>query len=261
MSANDWMTLLEDLLLPPGLLILLGLLFWISGRFRWRWLSRFWLAAVLMTWLLSTQWVSLWLMDVLQKQFPALVDRPVGADVVVVLGGGKDSGQNEYGRGSKPSAYSLERLMYGAHLARQWELPLIFSEISTWEEGLKGVDSTLAFMTDNLSVPEAYLETESETTFENARYTQLLMQSRGYQHAVVVTHYYHMPRAYESFRYFGINVTAAPTGKMTLPWRKQKFWYWVPDAWNLAVSAKALHEFGGLYWYRFKLFSNGVPRH
>lgn len=259
MSLNDWMRVLEAFLFPPGLLLFVGLVVWLFGSVRPRWLSRLFLSVIVLTWLLSTAKVSYWLSNSLQKQFPSLNEKPASADVIVVLGAGKDAGANEYGRASKPSSESFERLVYGAHLAKKWSLPLIFSETSTWDEGRKGIDSTIDFIKDDLSVPDAYLETKSTSTFENAKYTKVLMDSLGFEHALIVTHYRHMPRAYESFRYFGIDVTAAPTGKDTLPWHRYELQYWVPDVGDLLISYQALHEYAGLYWYRFKLFSNGVP--
>lgn len=263
MSLNDWMRLIEAFLFPPGLLLLVGLLVWLFGRIQRKWLSRLLFLAIAITWALSTKRVSFWLSSGLEDQFPALRERPATADVVVVLGGGKDPGDNEYGLGSKPTADSFERLVYGAHLARKWSLPLIFSETSTREEGQQGVDSTIHFIKEDLSVPEAYLETRSTTTFENARYTGALMEQLGFSHAVLVTHYSHMPRAIETFHYFNIDVTAAPTGRNSLPWRKYEFLYWVPDAGDLLTSYRVLHEYAGLYWYRFKLFrtSSGSAAH
>lgn len=259
MSANDWMRLVELLLLPPGLILWVGLLIWLVTRARARLLAIFFLGVIVVTWGLSTAVVSQWLIDGLQDRFPPLLAKPNGADAVVVLGGGRYWGHNEYGLSSLPSSASLERMAYGAYLARKWELPLVYSDGFTGEFGKQAAQATRHYFKEVLGVATVYLEENSRTTFENAKYTDRLLEARGLQRPIVVTHYWHMQRALESFHYFGIQASAGPTARISLDVSDRGLWRWLPKATRLNVSYQALHEYGGLLWYHLKLFSNGVP--
>lgn len=73
----------------------------------------------------------------------------------------------------------------------------------------------MARLARELGVPEARLlrERRSANTFENAVYTQLIMEERGFSRALVVTDSFHLPRALFIFRTLGMTVQGAAAGR------------------------------------------------
>ena len=66
------------------------------------------------------------------------------------------------------------------------------------------------------------------------------MAAEGFQTVVIVSHYYHLPRAAFTFNRFGIeNVSAAAT-TLAPSWR---------DSWNV------LREFAAFYFYLFRNYA------
>ena len=257
MSANEWMRLLEVFLVPPGLLVWTGFIVWMLVHIRPRIFSRLFFLALLSTWLLASPWVSQWLLDSLQDDFPPLQEVPADADVIVVLGGGNYPGGEEYGFSTQPGATMLQRLTYAAFLANRHHLPVIVSEARTTSEQHTKTHAGEQFLHDVLGVERVMVEGRARSTFENAKYTAPMLKT--YRKPLLVTSYWHMARAMESFMYFGIRPVAAPTGLISQPPGLASYWRWLPHPKTLAESYIALHEYLGYYWYRFGLFSNGAP--
>src|ERR1700690_4136450 len=120
-------TLLRELVLPPTSLLLLGFV----GL--WLWYRRPRLARALLVivcaglWILSTPSVA-HLLSVAAQRYPALDLRtgPQAGAIVILGGGGQRAWAPEYG-GPAAGALLLERLSYGAFLARQTGLPVLVS--------------------------------------------------------------------------------------------------------------------------------------
>ena len=116
-SAWFLKNLLGDLLLPPGNGLLL-LAF--AGLFRQRrWAFGLAVVATLLLLLESLPPVARTLIDGLEQQAGPVLSSPDGAQAIVVLGSGLNTGTTEYG-GDTVTDRSLIRLRYGAHLARRW---------------------------------------------------------------------------------------------------------------------------------------------
>lgn len=257
MSINEWMRLLELLLLPPGLIVWVGLLIVAIGSIRPRIFSRLFALALLITGLLSMPVVSQKLIDGFQDDFPPLQKLPPDADVIVVLGGGIYDGGKEYGIDGQPGPATLQRMVYAAWLARQNDLPVVISEARTPNERRTGAHGLATFAHQVLGIKNVIVEGRATSTFENARFTSKIL--KNYRKPVLVTNYWHMARSVESFMYFGVNPVPAPTARSAQPYLKSGWWRWVPQARALEQSYTALHEWMGYYWYRFKVFSNGAP--
>ncbi len=258
MNGNEVMRVVELLLLPPGLIIWVGLLIRLLVTIRPRVFSRLFTLALAATWLLSTPVVSQWLLDRFQDDFPALEALPPDADVIVVLGGGHLRGGGEYGIDSEPAPAMVQRLVYAAWLSRRnGDLPVIVTEGRSRKERRSGGHAGAQFLKTALGVKHVIVEGRAGSTFENAKFTAPLL--KNYHRPVLVTHYYHMARAVESFMYFGVRPLPAPTAWLSQLARDGVHWRWLPNARALEQSYTALHEWLGYHWYRWYVFSNGAP--
>ena len=114
----------EALILPPGGLLLLAVLGLAAGRTRIGRLATF--LAVLGLYLLSTPQVAAWLMLPLQAEAVKTPEqvRAAGAQAVVVALAGRIRPAWEFGAAETLSPLSMQRLRYGAWLARRTGLPI-----------------------------------------------------------------------------------------------------------------------------------------
>lgn len=139
-----------------------------------------------------------------------------GADAIVILGGGRRLYAPEYPLGETVSLGTLERLRYGAKIAGETGLPVLVSGGKPSNGLTSGQYSEATLMAgvleDEFSVPVKWLETESEDTLQNARYTAAILQSEGVSQIILVTHVHHMERAKMAFESEELTVTAAATG-------------------------------------------------
>ncbi len=257
MTEHDLMRVLEVLILPPALIIWVGLLIKMLVTIRPRIFSQLFTFALLVTWLLSIPAVSQRLMDAFQNDYPALETMPPDADIIVALGGGTLIGGREYGLGGQPGPAMVERLVYAAYLARQYDLPVLVSEARTRNERRSKTHTGERFLKKVLGVKQVIVEGRATSTFENAKFSSKIL--KNYKKPVLVTSYSHMARAMESFMYFGVYPVPAPTGWDGEFSSVPAYWHWIPQPRALAQSYTALHELFGYYWYRWKLFSNGAP--
>src|SRR5262249_51373556 len=118
--------LLKIVIPPPLSLAVLAILGWMIGG-RWPRLGRttVWVSLVPL-YLLATPFISSLLLGSLQW-FPALTTTQVNhpaANAIVILSADVDPEATEYG-GSIPGPLTLERLEYGARLARDLQLPIL----------------------------------------------------------------------------------------------------------------------------------------
>src|SRR5262245_33234736 len=118
---------LKELVLPPLNLVVLALLGWGIGR-RWPQLGRVLVSLALCSlYFLATPYGSFLLARSLQTSPVLTSDRwEKAAGAIVVLGGGIYEYAPEYGKETVGRS-TLERLRYGAHLARELQLPLLVS--------------------------------------------------------------------------------------------------------------------------------------
>lgn len=102
-------------------------------------------------------------------------------------------------------------------------------------------------MEDLFYIEAQWLEDKSRNTEENARYSSKLLQDQGITSVILVTHYWHMPRAYARFEKYGMRVTAAPMGRGVTKagWLGQ----WLPTMSSMQRSRNAMREMIGISWY------------
>jgi uncharacterized SAM-binding protein YcdF (DUF218 family) len=199
-------TVLKQLFLPPAgllLLALLGLLLLRRRPILGRSLIVFSIATL---WLLSTPMVANSLTR-LAEHYPVLdVRAAAGAQAVVILGGGGERlYAPEYG-GPAAGPVLLERLSYGAFLARKTGLPVLVSGSRIEAASMR------ASLARNFEMQTRWMDDQAYDTFENARNSTLLLKADGVQRIILVTHATHMRRAVEEFRAAGLEVLPAPAG-------------------------------------------------
>jgi len=246
-------TLLRCLMLPPAGPLLLSVLGLMLLKRRPR-LARFCLAAGLASlWICSTP-IAAEALSGLAESYPALdVSQPTHAQAIVILGGGgQRAWAPEYG-GPMAGPLLLERLSYGAYLARKTGLPVL---VSGFRVEATAMHDTLI---RNLGLEPRWTDATAYDTFENARNSVRILNADGVRRIVLVTHAMHMRRAVEEFRDAGIEVVPAPTG-MLPPAQGITLWSFVPGADYLAVSTAAIYELIG-NGARLALAASHLRRH
>lgn len=246
MSPGELKPLLTALLLPPAgplLLAFLGLL--LMGR---RWLAGaiVSLVGIATLWFLSCNAVGVGLAHTLLPQVRPLNVRGAGianVQAIVILGGGVIAQGPEYG-GPKPNTPTLERVRYGAWLARQAKKPLAFAGGVGWAAAGTGVaaeaDVARAMLRDDYGLELRWSDSRSRDTAENAARMAEAMRGDRIQRIALVTHASHMPRARAAFEQAGFQVTPAPTG-FAAP-RERELLEWLPSVHGLDLSRQVLRE-------------------
>jgi uncharacterized SAM-binding protein YcdF (DUF218 family) len=230
-------TLLSKVILPPAGPVLLAAVgvFLIERRPR---LARACLALALGSlWLLSTPVVSDALTGLAESYPPLDLRNAAGAQAIVVLGGG---GQRafapEYG-GPAAGPLLLERLSYGAYLARRTGLPILVTGFKVEAAAMR---ETLA---RNFEIDPRWVDDQAYDTFENARNSVRLLKAGGIHRVILVTHSTHMRRSVHEFTAAGVEVVAAPLGMLGPG--DLEISSWLPNSDALLRASIAIHELIG----------------
>jgi uncharacterized SAM-binding protein YcdF (DUF218 family) len=172
------------------------------------------------------------------------------AQAIVLLGGGRLPDAPEYGGIDMPGHHSLARIQYAARLHRQTGLPVLIT--GGTPGGALEAEAVIMgrVLTEDFSVPVAWLETQSNTTAENAALTAKMLLPLGKSKILLVTTAMHMPRAKAVFERSGFAVVAAPT--LFLGHGNLKPANFIPGGEGMQRSHAALHEWIGLLWYRLR---------
>lgn len=248
--------LLRSLLAPPALQILL-VLAGLGLLRRHRTLGASLITAGLLTlYLMATPLGAGWLARGLETA-PLLPTDPRawgGAQAIVVLGGGRAPAP-EFGGQDMPNYWTASRLRYGAALYRRSGLPLAVSGgVVAGETEPEAAVMARSLREDHV-VNVRWQEGESRTTWENARLTRQLLAPAGVDRIVLVTQGLHLRRATLVFEQAGFTVVPAPLD-LVGPGvaRRPLALRLAPSLPHFMVSAQALHEYGGLVFYRLRLW-------
>jgi uncharacterized SAM-binding protein YcdF (DUF218 family) len=193
--------------------------------------------------LLSLPLVSHALTDVVTR-YPALdLDRPSGAQAVVILGGG---GQRAYApeyRGPAAGAILLQRLEYGAFVAHRTALPVLVSGFHVEAHAMQ------ASLERSFDLEPRWIDDQAYDTFENARNSAAMLKSAGVHRIILVTSAAHLWRASQEFEAAGLEVVPGPVGVDEHAANEPLSI--VPDAEALVESRTALYEFlgEGVRWF------------
>lgn len=221
-GAQSWKPFASVWLLPPLPLLLITLIgTWRLGRQRRR--SGWLLTGIGLfgLWLSQTREVGDWLSRTLLAPPPALSPQAVDQmrrssrevrRVVVVLGGGREPLAAEYGQ-SHLSAAAMQRLHYAIHLARRIDAPILYSGgVGHAGAGEPSEAETAQRIAErDYGVKLRWLELRSRDTRENARESLAILEAeRGIGQIVLVTHGWHMPRAWRAFSQAGARWPVPP---------------------------------------------------
>ena len=170
------------------------------------------------------------------------------ARAIVILAAGQRRNAPEYG-GATINRLSLERLRYGARLARRTGLPILVSG------GAPGADIPEALLMkdaleQDFGLKAAWTESTSRDTRDNARNSAALLRDAGITRVLLVTHAAHMPRAIEEFHAAGLEVIPAPTAWLGNPEGTPEPADFIPGANGAYAGWFAVHEWLGrvAYW-------------
>ncbi len=254
LGIESWKPILAALLLPPVPLLLLIL---VGARVMWSRRALGWLLILLGTagiWLSACTGFGALLTQHLLNVPPPLSREQVvklRADVkayqaltIVVLGGGRDLLAPEYDISGLPPL-ALERLRYGAWLARETGGMLGFSGGSGWGDpgGPPEAEVAERIAAKEFGIPLKWVEDQSRDTRENAGHTVALLGQAGIKRVVLVTHGWHMPRALRLFEDAAagqIAITAAPMGLASITTGTALDW--LPSARGFERVRFVLHE-------------------
>lgn len=234
-------------LLPIGGLVLAffvltAYLFWKKARGRWPLL-----VLTALFYLLSIAPVSDALVHGLENQYaqPALND--VTGDVIVILGGGSIAGVADVDGTGQVSGDAANRLLTALRLQKATNLPILFSggNVFSGNANEAAIEKRLLL---SLGVPEEkiFLENQSRNTAENAVFSKKIIDAQGWQHPLLVTSAFHLPRAVYLFRRAGCDVTPYASDYLTdksINWSAYTF---IPQVFYLNNSCMAVKEYVGL---------------
>lgn len=241
--------LVEQLLLPPGVLILLAAVGGLIARRYRRTGIGFIVAAVCALSVLSMPVVGKVLLRSLEVDSPLNAKTLArGPGAIVVLAADRYTGAPEFG-GDRTNGAALERLRYAVWLHKRTGLPILVSGGAPFAEALPESEIMADSLVQDFGVTPKWLERESRTTRENARYTKTILAAAGIEHIYLVTHAWHMSRAVAVFRRSGVTVTPAPTMFTTPGIADGGILGYLPSARGLYLSGVALHEYLGQVWY------------
>jgi uncharacterized SAM-binding protein YcdF (DUF218 family) len=236
------------LLLPLNLLMMagLGLLLWHKRPVIARSLLGISFALL---WVLSTPYVATSLLNSLENKPYIIGTDKSQADAIVVLGGGTYFNAPEYD-GDTVSKATLTRLRYAAKLHRETGKPILVTGGKPLGNSLSEGHQMQQVLEQEFNIPVRWVESESNNTYENARFSYETLNAAGIQHVYLVTHAWHMPRAAQTFRKAGFQVTPAATAYATH--YKATLLSFLPNAGALRGSNIFLREVIGMLRYRLK---------
>ena len=249
---QETVSFLKALILPPGGIVLLGLIGLMLGR---RFLGKLLiLTSFAALYMFSTPHVSTLLMTGLEP-YPALDDQAIadaGAQAIVVLSGGRYSDAPEYG-GDTVNQIGLARIRYAAWLSRKTRLPVVPSggSVSDKDRIAEGILAA-GVLNREFGVRTTGVGQQSQNTWDNAFMTGKMLDELGIHRVFLVTHAWHMPRALEVFERAGVAAIPAPTAFVHKGKTETKPSDWYPSAGALLNSYFALHEYLGRVWYRLR---------
>ena len=167
--------------------------------------------------------------------------RAAQAQALVILGGGTRRDAPEYG-GDTLGSLTLDRVRYGARVARMTALPVLVSGGS-----VHGGETEAALMRDALErefgVAVRWTEARSRTTHENAVFSAGMLKAAGVGRVVLVVHATDMRRAIGEFADAGIETVPAATGIAPRALHAVDF---LPSVSGLGSSYHALYEMAAL---------------
>jgi uncharacterized SAM-binding protein YcdF (DUF218 family) len=251
--------LLPLLVYPLGLSCILIIIVLILEK-RPKWRRGILMGALILLWLASNRWVSYTLARSLEwRNLP--MDTTPHAEVIVVLGGGTESGDPPRPMTEVNSAG--DRVLYATHLYKEGAAPAILVsggnlKFSEARGATPAKEMTELLTLTGVSQEAIWQQAESQNTYEDALYSAEILREKGIEEIILVTSAMHMPRAKALFEHQGINVIPAPVDftitqqnweSAFKPGIDEALIYLLPNASSLGLTTNALKEYLGLLVY------------
>lgn len=209
-------------------------------------------------WLTSTQ-ATLDLLARPLEDIPVLEERELArGEAIVILGAGIRRHALEYGGDPAPNRLALERLRYGAKLARDSRLPVLVSGGAPL--GVVAEAPAMAqSLREDFGIVPRWVEDASLDTADNARFSAALLKRAGIRRIVLVTHAAHMRRSAGEFEAQGVEVIPAPTGHLDdrspgdEPFRLGDVFDYLPSASAAYANWIVIHEWAGILAQKIRL--------
>ena len=232
-------TILGMLILPPASPLLLAAAGLLCLRRRPRLGGTLIVCGIAILWILSMMAVARPI-ERLAEHYPPLGSGRLAAAraqaIVILCGGGERRFAPEYG-GPAAKPVLLERLAYGAWLARRTGLPVLVTG-----HGIEAL-AMQATLARNFGIDARWVEERAYDTFENARNSAPILRAAGVRRILLVSSAAHLWRAAQEFAAAGFSVIPAPVHVST-PTHAVLTDY-LPGPEGLTTSNAALHELLG----------------
>lgn len=247
MLPGELKPILSALVLPPAGPLLLALLGVLVAM--WRRGPGLWLAAIgiVSAFALSTNAVALLLAPHLMPGVAAAKPEDLQrVQAVVILGGGTLPQAPEYGV-AQPGPHTLQRLRYGAWLARRTGKPVGFAGGFGWAaadtQGEPEGRVARRVLQEEYGITPRWIDDRSRDTAENAARMAELLRPAQITRIALVTDATHMPRAVGHFRAQGLEVVPAPTDFPIV--HSRPLLEWLPSSHGTATNRSLIREWLG----------------
>lgn len=260
--------LVAELLMPPGIWTLLILIAVFMLKRKQALQRCIIVISTLMVWVMSTNYFAIQLSQLANQllHWPRPLDLEIlkinaqyqkqKPQAIIILGGGRRQGALDASQDNQQqdvSAASMERLRYGARLAKVSQLPVLVTggaPDKTSSKDLSEAQLMAKVLHNELNVEVKWVEGNSSTTQENAKFSAQMLKKENIQIIYLVTHFWHMPRAKAIFENESLNVVGAPMGY----YQKKNFMPldFYPSAEGFHGTRRVFREILGNLWYRLK---------
>jgi uncharacterized SAM-binding protein YcdF (DUF218 family) len=230
-------TLLRELILPPSGPLLLALLGLLLLKVRPRLARVFIVAGFASLWLLSTPIVSDALTGLVELYPPLDFRQAAKSQAIVILGGGGQRAFAPEYQGPAAEPFLLERLSYGAYVAKKTGLPILVTGFSMEARAMH------ESLQRNFGVETRWIDDQAYDTFQNARNSARILSADNVHRIVLVTRATHMRRSVQEFTDAGFDVVPAPVGILAA--RDVGLLEYVPNPDALLRSHAAIYELIG----------------
>ncbi len=194
---------------------------------------------------LSTPLVSTQLIRLLDDSPVLDLKQAREAEAIVILGGGVRRNALEFG-GDTLGRLTLERVRYGARIARQTGLPVLVTGGSVLHDSETEATLMRDALENEFGIKVRWVEDRSRNTRENAEFSAAILGRDSIRRAVLVVHSFDVPRARAEFAQAGIDTIPAPTG---IPSREIQWpGDYLPGIAGLTTSYYACYELAALAW-------------
>lgn len=235
--------ILTPLILPPAGLLFIAMLGLLLINRRPRWAKLLCWGSLTLLLVLSLPITAIMLVNAVALDSGLDTVDAGNAQAVVILGGGRLRAP-EYG-GLTVSGATLQRIRYGARLAKQRNLPILVTGGAVFGGGPSEGELMAQVLQESFATEVQWIERRSRDTHENALYSAPILQAARIDRVLLVTHDLHLRRAMREFTAAGIHVVPAPLSTISCG-AISSFAAQLPSANALHASAQALREVIGI---------------